>query len=540
MSAAVSVPVPEADDARDEPLELARLLRAFAPLLAAALVCAVAASLVAPYPVGIFHDDGVYLVLAKSLAGGHGYRYLHLPGAPIATHYPPAYPLLLAFLWTLAPRFPANLTIFLLANAALLGLVAWGTARYLIARLDWPSFGATGFALVATLSLPLIQLTTLVMSEVLFLALLVPLLAQAERAVATPRDTLHDVGLGAAAGALTLARVHGVVLVAALVLILATRRDFRRTGLVLVGAALVLLPWQLWVALHDAALPATIRGSYGSYLTWFADGVASGGPTFVVRTIARNAGEAAAILADRFAPWSLGVLRLVPLSLTIGLLVFGGLCLRRRAPVTMAFLAGYLAVMLIWPYTPWRFLWGIWPLLLLLAAEGAMTVVRGRPSGAPTRLVRYATFAVLAVLGLGLARAEIVAYRDRAWTAPVRDATQSIAPVMRWISQNTRPHEVVITDAEPLVYLFTERTALPPVAFTAAEYVAPRNPASDVAALAELVRQFPVRYVVTVVPSTMAAARALAVPAPARSVTLREVEATPGAAVFEVVRRSIQ
>ncbi|HZI40226.1 MAG TPA: hypothetical protein VFD67_00940, partial [Gemmatimonadaceae bacterium] len=235
MSAAVSVEVSRSDEARNEPLELTRLLRAFAPLLAAALVCAVAASLVAPYPVGIFHDDGVFLVLAKSLANGHGYRYLHLPGAPIATHYPPAYPFLLAFLWTLAPRFPGNLTIILLANAALLGLVAWGSARYLIERLRWPSFGATGFALVATLSLPLIQLTTVVMSEVFFLALLFPLLTQVERSIDSPRSAIHDVGLGAAAGALALVRAHGVVLIVAIVFVLATRRDFRRAGLMLAG-----------------------------------------------------------------------------------------------------------------------------------------------------------------------------------------------------------------------------------------------------------------------------------------------------------------
>ena len=53
---------------------------------------------------------------------------------------------------------------------------------------------------------------------------------------------------------------------------------------------------------------------------------------------------------------------------------------------------------------------------------------------------------------------------------------------------------------------------MPPVAFTAAEYVTPRDPAADVAALGELVRQFPVRYVITVVPSTIAAARSLAQP----------------------------
>lgn len=538
MSAAVSVVAPARDDARDEPARVAQLLRAFAPLLAAALVCAVAASLVAPYPAGIFHDDGVYLVLAKALASGNGYRYLHLPGAPLATHYPPGYPLLLALLWTLAPHFPSNLTIILLANAALLGLVAWGSARYLIDRLAWPSLAATAFALVATLSLPLIQLTTLVMSEVLFLALLFPVLTQCERAITAPRGVSHDIALGAAAGALALVRIHGLVLAIVVALLLTTRREWRRAAVVVAGAAIVLLPWQLWVMLHDDTLPAALRGSYGSYVAWLADGMTRGGPAFVARTVARNAGEVAAILADRFAPWQFGLLRLVPLSLILALLAFGGVQLRRRAPVTTAFIAAYILVMLMWPYNPWRFVWGVWPLVLLLAAEGASTIASWRPVVRPMAFVRYALFAPLALLALGLVRAEIVAYRDRAWAAPVRDATRSIAPVMRWISQNTRPHEAVIADAEPLVYLFTERPAMPPVAFTAAEYVMPRPPAADIAALANLVRQFPVRYVVTVVPSTMTAARALALPTSTYPITLREVDSLPGAAVFEVVRRS--
>jgi hypothetical protein len=540
VSAAVSVAVDERGDVGDGPARVAQLLRASAPLLAAALVCAVAASLVAPYPAGIFHDDGVYLVLAKALASGNGYRYLHLPGAPLATHYPPVYPVLLALLWMVAPRFPSNLTIILLANAALLGLVAWGSARYLIDRLEWPSLGATAFALVATLSLPLIQLTTLVMSEVLFLALLFPVLTQSERAVGAQRSLAHDVALGGAAGALALIRIHGLVLAIAVALLLATRREWRRAAFVVAGAAIVLLPWQLWVILHDATLPAPLRGSYGSYVAWLADGISRGGPTFVARTVARNAGEVAAILADRFAPWQFGMLRLIPLSLILALLAFGAVKLRRRAPVLTVFIAAYFVVMLVWPYNPWRFMWGVWPLVLLLAAEGASTIVRWRPIARPAALVRYALFAPLAVLALGLARAEIVAYRDRAWAAPVRDATRTIAPVMRWISQNTRPHEAVIADAEPLVYLFTERPAMPPVAFTAAEYVTPRNPAADVASLANLVRQFPVRYVITVVPSTMTAARALALPTSTHPITLREVDSLPGAAVFEVMRPSVQ
>jgi hypothetical protein len=536
VSAAASVAIGTSPDARDEPLRVAQALRAYAPLLAAALVCAVAASLVAPYPVGLFHDDGVYLVLAKSIATGNGYRYLHLPGAPVATHYPPAYPLLLAVLWTLAPRFPANLTIILLANAALLGLVAWGSARFLISRLEWPPFAATAFALVATLSLPLIQLTTLVLSEITFLGMLFLVLTSAERCVASRGSHLQDVLLGAGAGGLVLVRAHGVVLVAALALVLVSRREWRRVGLCVAGAAMVIAPWQLWVTIHDAALPATLRGSYGSYTSWFATGLADGGLMFAGQTIARNASEAAAILADRFAPWHPGMLRLIPLTFALALLALGIIRLWRRTPVTVAFLLAYVAVTLIWPYTPWRFIWGIWPFVLLLAVEGGATIVRWHPAQRPMQVVRRCLFPVLALLGLGLARAEVVAYRDRAWASPIRDATRSIAPAMRWISQNTDPHETVIADAEPLVYLFTARPSMPPVAFTAAEYVRPRDPAADVAALAELVRQFPVRYVVTVVPSTIAAARLLEHPASPSTIALREVDAVPGVAVFSVIR----
>ncbi len=58
--------------------------------------------------VGVFYDDGIYLALGRSLAEGHGYRLLYLPGAPGAVHYPFLYPLLLAALSKLAPAFPAD------------------------------------------------------------------------------------------------------------------------------------------------------------------------------------------------------------------------------------------------------------------------------------------------------------------------------------------------------------------------------------------------------------------------------------------------
>src|ERR1051325_3241314 len=80
-------------------------------LLVGAAVLAVGVALVDGLPVGVTNDDGMYVILAKSLATGHGYRWLNLPGAPAATHFPPGYPAMLALLWLIAPRLPANVVL---------------------------------------------------------------------------------------------------------------------------------------------------------------------------------------------------------------------------------------------------------------------------------------------------------------------------------------------------------------------------------------------------------------------------------------------
>ena len=143
---------------------LATTMHRFAPVLLALFVFGVANLISAPYPVGIFHDDGVYLILAKAVASGDGYRYLHLPGAPLATHYPPIYPLLLAALWKIAPDFPGNLTLLLLVNAVLLGWLALSLERLARERFGWKGPIAVAAVLVGTLSLPLLLLSSLLMS----------------------------------------------------------------------------------------------------------------------------------------------------------------------------------------------------------------------------------------------------------------------------------------------------------------------------------------------------------------------------------------
>src|ERR1700704_4822821 len=136
-------------------------------------------------PVGVFADDAFYVMLARSVAEGQGFRFLNLPGSPAATHFPPGYPLVLATLWRMAPTFPANLIVFKAFNAVCLAVIALGVARYARVRLGHARL-AIAAGVVTAVSMPLLILGSMLLSELFFLALLVLLLPQVERVTESP------------------------------------------------------------------------------------------------------------------------------------------------------------------------------------------------------------------------------------------------------------------------------------------------------------------------------------------------------------------
>ena len=81
------------------------------PVFVCTLICVAIAylALLQTPAAGTFHDDGVYLVTAKALAEGQGYRIISLPSEPPQTKYPILFPWLVSLVWHLNPSFPANL-----------------------------------------------------------------------------------------------------------------------------------------------------------------------------------------------------------------------------------------------------------------------------------------------------------------------------------------------------------------------------------------------------------------------------------------------
>src|SRR5687768_445560 len=102
-------------------------------VLLAGVICVAAATRMSPSIAGLYHDDGVYIVLAKSLAEGTGYTLMSLPSPQAQAKYPFLYPYVLSLIWRLQPSFPDNIWLLKLLNfvalfAAL--LLTWSLHRH--------------------------------------------------------------------------------------------------------------------------------------------------------------------------------------------------------------------------------------------------------------------------------------------------------------------------------------------------------------------------------------------------------------------------
>ena len=483
-------------------------------LLVGAAVLAVGAALVDGLPVGVTNDDGMYVILAKSLATGHGYRWLNLPGTPAATHFPPGYPVMLALLWLLVPTFPANVILFKIANAFFMAVAAAATFSLARQRLAMSDAAAAALTFGATLGIPMLTLSTIVMSEALFLALLVPTLLVAERICEGEGELRELITLAILAGAATLVRTHGVALVGAIVLVLTLRRR-RREGAIVAAVALAMLaPWQLWVSIHSSAVPPAMRGNYESYGAWLAAGFRAEGAALVGRTVARTTSELASMFATLVAPSLPGVLRLVGLGALLASFVAGARELWRRAPVTAAFLGLYTVIVLVWPFSPTRFVWGVWPLVVLLPALAARRAFVWRPAARPAQTLRFAALASSLLLACGYATYNLRGYQHQWWASIPRSVSSADRQLLVWVGTHAPRDAVVATEVESAVYLYTGRTTVPVSTFTAQEYFTPRTPRENAAAIREIIGWYRPQAVVVTSTRMRDAVRELALETP--------------------------
>lgn len=481
-------------------------LARYAPWIAAAAGLIAGLLTMTTHPIGIFYDDAIYLLTAKALAAGQGYVYPHLPGTPDAIHYPPGWPLVLAAAWKLAPRFPENVALLKLINPVMLAATGAGmvVAGRRLFRLD--AGIALAAALAAVTSIPVLALANVLLSEPMFLALLFPVLLACERLVRQPAER-DEVRLAIVAAALTAAivltrTIAGVAFIATVMVLLLDRRWRALLGYA-VAFLVLMLPWQVFVWRASAGFPDELRGSYGPYLEWVLDGYRAGGWPFLRDVVAQNAGDGWRMVGAFVSPLATGAARhaltaLAVLTLFVSIATAWG---ARAARITALALFGYLLAVVMWPYQTERFLWAAWPLVVLVATAGLVTMWqsarRRMDTGAASRVISagVALAALLLVVGhetyniRALARgwADSASEQMTRWTLPI---AQYVATEPGWAGQ------VIAADASAMVALYTGLQVVPVDILTPEEHLREKTPQRFADELAMIDRRYrPVAYI---------------------------------------------
>lgn len=447
------------------------LLDRRAPLIAALIALVAGFATLSSDPIGVFNDDGLYLLTARALAEGQGFVYPQLPGTPSAIHYPPLWPMVLAVFWKFAPAFPDSASLLKLINPCLIACAAAGmvvTGRRL---LGLPSWAALTAAVVATASIPVLLLTMFLLSEPLFLALLFPALLASERLVREGGD--REAAIAALLGALlVLTRTLGGVLPVATMMLLVHSRRWRAAGIyATVGIALV-LPWQLFVWSAAATFPDELRGSYGPYLEWVMDGYREGRWPVLSATILENLRDLRDFAANMAFPYTGGAFRGAIGLVCLAAMVGGAVLLwsSGRARVTLLALAGYVGVAVAWPFLIDRFLWAVWPLLVLVivgALHEALKRVAHRG-----RAPRLALITIAAIVLVGHETYTVRGFVEGFHKEMSREMTAYGVNLARAVNLEPRlKGRRIVSELAPLVALYGGDTVIPAEILTARQHL---------------------------------------------------------------------
>jgi hypothetical protein len=499
------------------------------PVVLVALVLVVAVLTVTPWPVGAYQDDAIYTILAKALAEGDGYRMINLPGSPHATHYPPGYPFFLSLLWRLSPNFPDNIVLFKFANAAWLAVAALGAWMFARRRLHLPSAPAAAVAAAGTLTIIVLLVTGVVLSEPMFMALLFPALLLSERA-ADEGSVRVAIAAGVACAAVALVRTIGAVIIPAALLILLHRRQIRAAIAMAISAGACLVPWQLWVSAYQHEVPPVLTGKYGAYTPWVVQGYQEGGLPFAREIVVTNMAAMLEFLGFIFLPVTASWPRTLAFAIVCMLAALGLVVLVKRARVTALFLIAYIAVVLLWPFDPTRFLIAIWPVLTLGGVAAVLTAWEWRPTVKFQRVLRVGVLGLSAVVIGGFVALNSIGYSRQWWASIQRDTGRRAKPVVEWVAAQTNPSDVLTVDDDLLVFLYTGRQGTPTSSFTPAERIRPTTDSENIAAVRAMIEQYSPRYYITTSEPGRRAADSLTYGA---SPLLRRYRLIPNAFIYE-------
>ena len=355
--------------AREEPSvgpNAGRISGLLVPLVVAAGLGAVGLLVWAAVSPGVWHDDGAYLLLGKSLAEGEGLRYSQVPGSLPGAKFPPLYPLFLALLWRVAPeavgqgQLAAQFNLLFLASSG-------GMFVAYLRSLDFSWRSSVATTVLFWLLPDLWRLALVPLSEPLFLVTLVAALWTGSRLEAQP-TWRRFAGFLAAFAIAYHTRSMGLAIGIAVPLALLMRGRMVWALRSAAGAGLIIAPWMIWSGRAVAAIPAPLRDTLGPYAGWLA-GQAGGEGGYVGVMVARSLALAGRIVG-LFFPGAQGWNVVLAGLVLGGVLILGvrRLSAQTWTPIlTAALLTGMLW---LWPYQEIRLTMPLIPVLGMVIVAG--------------------------------------------------------------------------------------------------------------------------------------------------------------------------
>jgi len=416
--------------------------------------------------VGIYHDDGIYLVTAKALAEGKGYRIVSLPEELPQTKYPVLFPAVMSVAWKLSPGFPEN-ALYLKA-IPFLSAMLWMWMTY---RLIKEETGAPGIALWIVLltaaSSWVVFFSTTCMSETFFAFLVAWALIRLKRLEGQRGE--GEIGwpllLSTILVAATyLTRTVGVSLVAAGAISMFRKRKYIPGVMFLFGCAVLIAPWLGWQTVYADSIRA-IDSYYTSsnYKSWNILWNFTVEQKFHVVLIN--------IYRIIFSPIALLNLKQNAIgyyiSIVMVLLTCSGFIrdMRKDIGSIHLFMLFYFGIITFWVWPPGRFLLPIIPYLFLFLYKELVRICDRifKHGNIPSyiSLVLAVFLGVQMMDGLLSSTRETMKRQAQALSLPSeQDDWRPVRELMDWVRQNTPEDSILLGNLDPTYHLYTGRKAV--------------------------------------------------------------------------------
>ena len=438
---------------------------------------------------GYFHDDTLYFSSARAIATGQGYIIPSLPGTPPQTKYPILYSWLLSWVWKWFPNFPANVmpAIWLTAFFGCWFLVA--AFQFLRGMDGIGDRAALAIVAIIAFSPDFLMFNTSLLSDIPFMALALTAIVLADSALDSSRPQWVAALAGCIAGLSTDMRTLGVATVAGILCIALIRREFRR-GLIIMIAAAPFVAFAAWPVLHsDHSLsPGNASGpldpawnqTWLYYTSYLANWTASVPNVSMFLQMIKNTGilllvaPVRYVLSPAFEPWSpAGMGVYVPLTLVLIAGIGRLVRIQGWKPVHAVFLV-YSAILLVWPYPQmYRFLLLFMPLFFAGLYVEMKRIVRAIVENLRSNVPALEKLSAVALSAILLATGSVVLWNyAHGGRTSLNARIERRASILRekeeayeWIRKNTRTSAKIVAFEDVMLYLYTGRQTMRPIAF---------------------------------------------------------------------------